>query len=128
MTVATVNQTRAEPDVMPDAVSWSSTVRPRKKMLETSNQVSASVDTHNPMSRVTINLGERRTVLVADVLRVRLVLSAARGALRWLKEAALQADAGTRRASQEGINPSKVKADNHDHHVRRVSDQPPSAR
>ena len=109
-------------------MSWSSTVRPGKKTLETVNQEPAKVGTDNPMRRVAVSLGDRRVVFIAEMLRVRSVLSAARGALRWLKEAALKADGGARRAPRKGISLSNVKAGPCNYHVRRVSGQPCSAR
>ena len=122
MAVATVNQTRAEFD----AVSWS-TVPGREKPVDSPSQAPMKVGTGNPMRRVTVSLDDRPVVSVAEMLRVRSVLSAAKGELRWLEQAALQADDAAHSGPQEQISLDQFEAETRDHRVCRVSGQPRSA-
>lgn len=125
---ATVNWTRAEIDEVLDAVSASSTVRGRKKALETLKQARAKVAAKdNPKARVTIRLGERPAALIAEVLQGR-SSPPARSALRRLEEAAIQAVRGARRAKRDEVTLSNVKAETRDHRVRHVTGRPRSAR
>jgi hypothetical protein len=120
--VAPVNESGA----VFDAVPWS-TVPRQKKPVDSSSQA-PKVGSDNPMRRVMVSLGDRPVVFVAEMLRVRSVLSAAKGALRWLEEAAVQADGGgARRTRREEISLDQVKSETRDHRVYRVSGQPRSA-
>lgn len=128
VTAATVNWTRAEIDEVLDAVSASSTVRGRKKALETLSQARAKIEAkENPKARVMIRFGERPAALVAEVLHGR-SSSDAQSALRRLEGAAIQAVRGARRAKRDEVTLSNVKAETRDHRARHVTGRPRSAR
>lgn len=125
---AKVNWTRAEIVEVLSAVTASSTVRGRKKALETLNQARAKVAAmDNPKARVTIRFGERPAALVAEALQGRSA-AAGRSALKRLEEAAVQAVRGARKAARNEVTLGNVKADTRDHRVRHVSGRPRSAR
>jgi hypothetical protein len=126
--VATVAWTRGEIDEALAAVAASSTVRGRKKAVETLTKARAKVGgKDNARAHVTIRFGEKPAALVAEVLRGR-PSPAARSAMRSLEQAALQAARGARRARSNDTTLSNVKADTRDQRVRHVSGRPRPAR
>jgi hypothetical protein len=128
VTAATVSWTPAEIDEVLNAVSASSTVRGRKKALETLNQARAKIEAkENPKARVTIRFGERPAAFVAEALHGR-SSSEARSALRRLEEAAIQAVRGARRAKRDEVTLNNIKAETRDHRARHVTGRPRSAR
>jgi hypothetical protein len=117
----TVNWTRAEIDEVRAAVSSSSTVRGRKKALETLSAALHKFESRdNPKARVTIRFGERPAGLLGEVLQRR-SSPAAQSALRQLEAAALEAVRGARKAKRNDVTLTNVKADTRDHRVRHVS-------
>lgn len=126
--MAIVNWTRTEMGEVLDAVFSSLTVCGRKNALGTLNQAWEKIEANDkPIGCVTIRPGKSRAAFAAEALHARSA-SAARSALRWREEAALQVACGTHRPSRKQINLSNVRADASDQCVCHVSSQSRSAR
>jgi hypothetical protein len=127
--VATVAWTRAEIEEALAALGESSTVRGKKKALETLTKARSKVGAKdNVKAHVTIRFSEKPAALLAEVLQAR-PTPAARSALSRLEKAALQAVSGGRRSKGNATtNLSNVKADARDRRVRHVTGRSRPAR